>query len=203
MKIYHFTVIFVIFAVAFIIIRDVRYSEKSTENAEHIKMENIVRQATEAAALELRSSDLYFDIEMGQGVIDTFFYSIYGACGMMDDVTKRDEIKQSFGEYVISLKDEYYLYRNDWKETDLGIVRSFSCSGSFPYDEPHDTGFGVMYRGRFIDTSVTVGKIYHIDKNGLYHEQDCEEQEETEYILYSKSGCAKLGARPCRYCIDK
>ena len=203
MKIYHFTVIFVIFAVAVIIIRDVGFSKDSMEKAEYTKMENTVRKATEAAALELRSSDLYFDAETANGVIDTFFYSVYGACGIMDDVAKRDEIKTGFGEYVISLNDGYYLYRNDWRETEAGVERTYSSYGPFPYDEPHDIGFGVVFHGHLIDTSVTMGKIYHIDINGIYHEQDCEEQGETEYILYSKSGCAGFGAKPCRYCIDK
>ena len=222
MKIYHFAIIFAIFAISIVMIKDVELKEMLFEKQEIENIRGRARKASETAAWELRTSELVFDMTSGKRVIDAFFFSMYASGGMMDNAYERERVKELFPRMYVFLENGYYVFdykREDGYENGMGYV----MSEIFPYDAAEatrNTGFMAVMRNEECDghmygygegysdnlmfsASVEYAKQYVIDADGIYHEEDCGEIDGIEYILFSKEGCAMLGAKPCRECIDR
>ena len=212
MKIYHFTIIFAVFAIAMVVLKDMDIGEKSFTDESYYFTREAIEEAVKAAAWELRSSEVSFDQGMAKKAGTAFLYSIYAGYGIMDSPPEKEKIKRAFPAYVISVNGENHLYKSDWwkKEFDVSQIGS-------------DTGFAAFFIGdgrHYTDPFSTVKsqessvamlfsayvedrKGYIVDKDGLNHEEGCVHCGEILYVMYSKKGCADMGARPCRYCTDR
>ena len=110
MRIYHFTIIFAVFALGMIIIADSLLSEKRTFDRMSIEMDEYVDEAVGAAAWELRASGTVFDNVTEERALRTFFYSLYASLDILEYPEKRREIQKYVPLLVISLNDGYYEY---------------------------------------------------------------------------------------------
>ncbi|MCR5204352.1 MAG: hypothetical protein K6E47_04805 [Lachnospiraceae bacterium] len=214
MKIYHFVIIFVIFSVSMMIMRDVELNIAYNENRELLRDEKIMENATMAAVRELKTAGIRYDNNLGLKAIEAFFYSVFASENCMDDFAKREEIRNGFYMFIISIPQGYHIYTGEWKDNGKGMEYQFSGSELIAYDEGDEVrtaGFSYMTVTKegeervLRSAGVTVNEIptYVVDRNGLYHEEDCGFISETDVILFSKEGCARFGARPCDKCIDK
>lgn len=212
MKIYHFTIIFAVFVIAMAVMKDMDIKEKSMADESYYSTRKAIEEAAKAAAWELRASEVSFDQEMAKRASTAFLYSLYAGCGIMDSPSDKEKIKRAFPAYVISVNGEKHLYKSAWWKKEFDIIQIGS-----------DTGFGVVFIGdgrHYNDPFSTVKsqelssamlfsayvedrKSYVVDKSGLYHEEGCAHCGEELYVMYSKKGCADMGAIPCRYCIDR
>jgi len=110
MKIYHFTILFAIFAICMITISDSLLSEKRAVNRMSIEMDGNVDEAVGAAAWELRASGTVFDSVTEERAVRTFFYSLYASLDIMEYPEKRREIQKYVPYFIISLNEGYYEY---------------------------------------------------------------------------------------------
>ena len=219
MKIYHFAIIFAVFAVTIVIIKDVSFKNTDFEKREEQKLDRAVENAVTAATWELRAYGAGLQKETETKAIDTFYYSLYAELGLMDDAFKRDEIKNRFPILMIFVDSGYYIYKSDLNMEKSGYERYYAKSELLPYDEKmqeRDSGFMAIMRvsdagglwtessgkGRVFTSFVSDGNKYFVDIDGIYHEEGCEYMGEVSYYLFSKEGCASLGAHPCTRCIN-
>ena len=206
MRIYHFTIIFVIFALSVVIIKDSELESRVAEEREKLEYRKVIEKATEAAAWELRAAGLYFDDETGKRTIDAFYYSLYAALGIMGNVYERDAIREKFPSFTVFVNDGYYIYDMVWKYDGTNEKRAYVRSEKLPYDKPEDSRTGFMCfckNSYYFSAMVSEGAVYIVDTLGTYHEEGCSFIGETAHIVFSKEGCAMLGAHPCRECIDR
>ena len=110
MKIYHFTMLFAVFALSMIVLTDAGLSEKRRYEKERLRMESIIDDAVNAAAWELRASGTVFDGMTEERAIDAFYYSLYASLGISGHPEKRAGVQQYIPMLVITLKDGYYVY---------------------------------------------------------------------------------------------
>ena len=110
MKIYHFTILYAIFAVCMITISDSLLSEKRAVNRMNVEMDGFADEAVGAAAWELRASGTVFDTVTEERTVRTFFYSLYASLDIMEYPEKRRQIQKYIPYFVISLNEGYYIY---------------------------------------------------------------------------------------------
>ena len=210
MKIYHFVLLFILFSVPLIIIKDMEAGAIVYTDEEALKEERIMEMAAEAATWELRTAGTGFDDSDGLRAVNAFFYSVYASKNMIDNPAAREKLKPVFPMFVITLNTGYHIF----SITEEGGEYRYSGSGLIPYDtslSQGDTGFAFLVRSddgvrkvfKSYGAKVTDGKRYIVDKAGLYHEEGCEDIGEIEFVLFSKEGCVRAGAHPCRKCIDR
>ena len=206
MRIHHFTIIFVIFALSLVIIKDSEFKESAAEKRKKQEYQKNVEKAVEAAAWELRAAGVYFDDKTGERAIDVFYYSLFASLGIEGNIYGREALKEKFPSFTVCLNDGYYIYERVWKDTGAGEKMVYVSSEKLPYDNPEDSRTGFMCsidNTCYFSVLVSEGVIYIVDTDGIYHEEGCSFLGETAHIVFSKEGCAMLGAHPCRECIDK
>ena len=213
MKIYHFTIIFVIFALLIVIVKESELKECANDEETYLTYKKSVEKATEAAAWELRAAGVNFSDETGKRAIDAFFYSLYASMGIIDNVSERDDVRDDFPSFTVFLDEGYYIYKGVW-EDDTGKDRVYEKYGMLKYDEhtrgkvgfsctcsnplPDDLGETIIS-----SAFVAEGDRFIIDKENIYHVEGCMYAGDAECTVFSKEGCAMLGARPCKKCIDQ
>lgn len=214
MKIYHFTILFVIFALAFVIIKESELKEQAYNAGNYFLYKKSIEKATEAAAWELRSAGVNFTDATGESAIDAFFYSLYASMGIMDNASEKDKIRDDFLSFTVFIDRGYYIYREAWEDGAIGKGRVYINSGLLPYDEDTEgrTGFLCNLATPIFDGKeekmissayVSDGDIFIIDKDNVYHAEGCIYIGDVKCTAFSKEGCAMLGARPCKKCMDQ
>ncbi len=213
MKIYHFTIIFVTFALMIVIIKESELKERANNEQEYLIYKKSVEKATEAAAWELRAAGVNYTDETGERAIDAFFYSLYASWGIMDNVSERNAVKDDFASFTMFLESGYYIYRGV-RDDAAGTDMIYAKSDLLPYDTPAQGKIGFLCtcsdpfswepEEEMISSAfVSDRDRFVIDKDNIYHTEGCSYAKDEEFTVFSKEGCAMLGARPCRKCIDR
>jgi hypothetical protein len=206
MRIYHFVIIFAIFALSMVIIKECGLKEKVADKREKTEYKRHIEKAAEAAAWELRAAGIKFDDETGKRAIDAFCYSLFAALGIMDNVYEREQIKERFPSFTVFLNDGYYIFERTWVKEGAEEKSIYIRSQKMPYDNLQDSRIGFMCSyGDSYQFSADVSKrtVYIVDTDDIYHEEGCGYSGEIVHIVFSKEGCAMLGAHPCKECIDR
>ena len=226
MKVYHFIIIFVIFAVMTVMVTDMRISEKKHLDRERSELDEKLQMSVEAATKELRASVIGFAPDTEQKAIDTFFYSMYASLGIMDAPESARGLIKYVPAFMITLKDGYYIYRyigepgvtipaddEDMYGPDgKGYVRSNLLSYDVGTEEA-DIAFAANLRDYpvgngnydgygFSSVSVSERTYYVVDEDMLYHISGCPYTGEINYMFFSAEGCLLTGAKACEHCIE-
>ncbi len=227
MKVYHFVLLFAVFAIGTIMVTDMRLSEKRYGEREKAGLSEKLERAAEAAAGELAS----YNEEKGelaeQRAIEAFFYSMYASLGIIDMPQAVSDLKKYVPLFMIGVRDGYYLYTYageadfDIPEDTDGITgpdgTGYIKSGLIAYEDgsdEHDTVFAAYLRDYplrtesysgycFSSASVTERTGYIVDQEGIYHLSGCPYSGDTVYVFFSEEGCIMMGALPCSYCIER
>ena len=227
MKIYHFVLLFAIFAIGTIMVTDMRVSEKRNSKREKALLSENLEKAAEAAAGELAS----YNEEKGelaeQRAIEAFFYSMYASLGIIDMPQAVSDLKKYVPLFMIGVRDGYYLYTYageadiDIPEDTDGITgpdgTGYIKSGLIAYEDgtdEHDIVFAAYLRDYplrtesfdgycFSSASVTERTGYIVDGEDIYHLSGCPYIGDTAYIFFSEEGCILMGAQPCSFCIER
>ena len=189
MKIYHFTIIFVIFALLIVIVKESELKECANDEETYLTYKKSVEKATEAAAWELRAAGVNFSDETG------------------------DDVRNDFPSFTVFLDEGYYIFKGVW-EDDTGKDMVYEKYGMLKYDEHTrgKVGFSCTCSNPLSDdlgetiissAFVAEGDRFIIDKENIYHVEGCMYAGDAECTVFSKEGCAMLGARPCKKCIDQ
>lgn len=144
MKIYHFTLIFVLFSVIVMILADMKISQNEILAREKEMLDSYLDEAVNAAAWELRASGKVFDKETIDRAAASFFYSLYASCGMTDNDESKTTIIEYITKMIINLEDGYYIleYRDpDNTDENEAVFGYYICSEKKAYDEEH----GVLF----------------------------------------------------------
>ncbi len=225
MKIYHFVLLFAVFAIGTIMVTDMRLSEKRYSEKERTILEEKLDEAAEAAAGELAAYSTGTGEITERRAVDAFFYSMYASLGIIDMPQAINDLKKYVPVFMIGLKDGYYLYTYagiaDGPE-DLealtgpdgtGYVKSSLISYEDGMAE-HDIVFAAYLKGYPLETEnfdgycfssafVTERTGYIIDTDGIYHLSGCKAAGDTEYVFFSEEGCVAMGASPCSSCLGR
>ncbi|MBR4343481.1 MAG: hypothetical protein IKP88_12405 [Lachnospiraceae bacterium] len=170
MKIYHFTLLFAVFAVSVIVITDVKLSWERKNEEVRIRMDAMIDEAVNAAAWEMRSSGTVFDSVVEERAIAAFYYSLYASLGIMDLPEKRKEIQKYIPEIMITLKEGYYDYTyidgSDYEEP----YKCYQRSELKQNDKETETSFAAYFIGYPLEYGVYSG--YRISGSFVMERED-------------------------------
>ena len=229
MKVYHFIILFAIFAVMTVMITDMRISEKKHMDRERLELDEKLQMSVEAAAKELRASVKGFGPDVEQKAIDTFFYSMYAGLGIMDAPGSARMLVKYVPAFMITLKDGYYIYRyigdpevitpeddedmygpngkgyvrSDLLGYDAEAVETGGADIAFAaYLRDYPVGNGNYDGYGFSSVSVSDRTYYVVDADNIYHISGCPDTGDIKYIFFSAEGCLLTGAKACEHCIE-
>ena len=226
MKIYHFVLLFAVFAIGTIMVTDMRMSEKRYSEREKAELSEKLERAAEAAAGELASYNAEKSGLAEHRAIEAFFYSMYASLGVIDMPQAVSDLKKYIPVFMIGLKEGYYLYtyvgetEADIKEDHEDLTgpdgTGYIKSGLIDYadgTDEHDIVFAAYLRDYplrtesfdgycFSSASVTERTGYIVDGEGTYHLSGCPYLRDTVYVFFSEEGCIVMGALPCSFCIE-
>ena len=146
MRMYHFTIMFAVFAIGIIVITDVRLSEKYRLDTVRIRMDALIDEAVNAAAWELRSSGTVFDSVTEERAISSFYYYLYAALGIMDLPEKRVEIQKYIPEIIITVPEGDYIYTYIHGAADADPYKNYEKSGP-ETGESGEVSFAACFTG--------------------------------------------------------
>lgn len=114
MKIYHFTLIFLIFFLATVIKTDVSIGRLKDIENEKEEMTRALSSATSDAINYLSRTGSYGAGSINkEEVLSTFFTSLYSSLGIISDVSAQDEIEIYIPVILLCDVDGYYVYYYD------------------------------------------------------------------------------------------
>ena len=159
-KLYHFTISFVLIAITFIIISDIRTNNLNAVVNNKKEIDRYIDTAIDDAAIRL--------IEVGENnqisinkekAIDSFMASLYSSFNILSNRDKQKELSLYIPVIAVTVEDGYYIYYYDEYKDDKGYTHAIArWSEKNPYyyeDEDFIYGF-------------TLGdNISILDKNGL------------------------------------
>lgn len=218
MKIYHFVILFAIFAIGTIMVADMKMSEKRYSEQEKAVLSDSLQRAAEAAAGELAVLKAGTWEIAEQRAIDAFFYSMYASLGILDMSQEINALRKYVPVILIGVKEGYYLYTyTGGAEPDISEdnslvmpgITGYVKSGLISYEDglkEHDIVFAAYLKSYdgycFSSAHVTERSGYIVDGNGTYHLSGCPYAGDILYMFFTKEGCLKWGALPCSYCIE-
>lgn len=159
-KLYHFTISFVLIAITYIIISDIRTNNLNAVVNNKKEIDRYIDTAIDDAAIRL--------IEVGENnqirinkekAVDSFMASLYSSFNILSNRDKQNELSLYIPVIIVTVEDGYYIYYYDeYKDHDEYSHAIARWSEKLPYhyeDENFTYGF-------------TLGdNISILDKNGL------------------------------------
>lgn len=165
MKIYHFVLIFLLFLVATVISIDVSVGKLKTLENEKEQMQSSLDTATSDAINYLASSGKYGSNTIDKnGIISTFFNSLYSSMGISSDKTAQTEIESYIPVILLCDSDGYYVYFYDEYVTGDGtksIERRWSEKMPYFYEDGY-----FNYRFMLSD-NIIINDIHDFIKDDL------------------------------------
>jgi len=162
MKLSHYAILFVIFALGVAAVTDMRVAEKKYLNRQFEIMDGYLDRAVKAGANELRASGTVFDEAAEYRAIEAFFLSMYASMGIMDMPEQRRMLVKYVPELIIMLEDGYYVYTPEetvstdavpagYKRSEFvnskGEIAFAAYIKGFPMETEHYDGYGLSVFG--------------------------------------------------------
>jgi hypothetical protein len=162
MKIFHFTILFLIFLLAAIIGTDIKVGKLKAVENEKRELETSLESATSDAVNYLATSGTFGTNKINKEVVVTkFFRSLYSSMGIISDRNKQTEIEMYIPVILICDTDGYYLYYYDRYKNEEGVTYSTRIwSEKLPY---------YYEDGNFIYRFTLTDKIYIYDIHDILH----------------------------------
>lgn len=185
MKLNYLTILFTIMAVILFVISDVKTNNYKATAQEKIKLDQYFGNAIDDAAVSLIDSDQDDLVINKQKAVDAFYYSIYAAMDITDNLDKQELLINYTPVIAVTCEDGYYLYFSDrFKDSNNETCINKRWSEKIPYSY-EDNDF--IYRFTLGDTLTLYDKNKLLDTTGEqvlftldYH--DLSESEDYEYF---------------------
>lgn len=160
MKLYHFSIIFVIISLSLIVILDVKINNFIAVVEEKENLDNCFHNAIDDAVVHLVEVEGTTGLKDNrERAVEDFFLSMYASLNIVNNLQKQALIKNYIPVITVTTEDGYYLYYSDeYKGSDNYTYISKRCSEKMPYyyeDDDFIYGF----------TLTDIITLY--DKNGL------------------------------------
>jgi hypothetical protein len=162
MKIYHFALLFLILFIGSIIKTDISVGRLKGMEVEKAEMNNAITRAVDDAVNYLTETGSYGTSTINKdGVITTFFGSLYSSLGLISNKSAQAEIEMYLPVILLCDRDGYYVYYNDeYKSSDGNTYIERIWSEKLPYSYEDDY---FIYRFTLTDM------VYIYDKNDIFN----------------------------------
>lgn len=159
-KLYHFTISFILIAITFLIITDIRTNNLNAVVNNKKEIDRYIDTAIDDAVIRL--------IEVGENnmisinkekAIESFMTSLYSSFNILSNQEKQKELSLYIPVIVVTLEDGYYIYYYDeYKDVDQHTYAIARWSEKLPY----------YYEDEHFIYGFTLGdNISILDKSGL------------------------------------
>lgn len=164
MKIYHLTLIFIIFFLGCVIKTDLTVgSLKAIENEKDEITKNLSSAVSDAVNCLSKTGSYGTGTINKEEVLTTFFASLYSSMGIISDKTAQSEIEIYIPVILLCDTDGYYVYYYDeYKADDGNTYIERICTEKMPYSYEDDY---FIYRFTLTDM------VYIYDKSDIFKQE--------------------------------
>lgn len=179
MKLYHIALIFLLFFFAAVIKTDVKIGNLKGMMNEKAQLQSSLDSAVSDAVGFLASSGNFGTNTIDkEGVVSTFFHSLYAAMGIMEDEASRTEVEAYIPVILLCDVDGYYVYYYDEIPDESGrmcLERRWSEKMPYFYEDQY-----FRYRLTLTD-HIIINDIHNLLEEELSIEEiDCHEFRSSE-----------------------
>lgn len=210
MKIYHYALIFVIFAISVVIVTDIRVSESDYMSREAELNNTIFDRAVVAATDRLLESDSGVTELTKENAVMAFYDSLYASFGVADSPLARENMSLYVPVICVTEPDGFYIYYNDIVYSPSGgteMQRCWTEKKTYTYRESAaPTGYAAT---DFIYRFNGDGSVFVYDTQGIVNGNKGElfrvnaeeyEQENSSYLAgISAPGFSGVTFEPGEY----
>lgn len=165
MKIYHFSLLFLIFFLGLVIKTDISIGRLKKIEAERAEIKSALTSAVSDAVIYLTETGSYGEGTINkEEVLRTFFASLYSSLGIISDKSAQGEIEMYIPVILLCDIDGYYIYYyQEYKASDGNTYIERTWTEKLPYSYEDDD---FIYRFTLTDM------VYIYDKNNILNHED-------------------------------